>query len=176
MTKRALSLIIAAILPITLLCGCSAKQLTADEYRDEVIAAFKDWDKAMDDWAHYCIDNVMVEGKDDTYDYSFEKMPEHKSELKKKLNAVEDALDKIDKVGDPPTEYSDFHKKLKNGVSLDRIRIDLHREIFSAESEEDFNAAIKAANEHVDSTTDVSLSQVFIEIITQWDVNVGEFW
>ena len=176
MTKRVFSLIIALILPITLVCGCSANRLTADEYQDEVISNVKNWFKVMDDWTYYCIDNIMVEGEDGTYDYSFEKIPEPKSELEKKLNAVEDALDKIDKIGKPPAEYEDFHKKLKNGVSLERKWCSLQQDLLSAKSEEEFNAANKAIEDHLDSTSDVSLPQVYIEVITKWNVNVGELW
>lgn len=176
MTKRVLSLIIALILPITLLCGCSAKRLTADEYQNEVISNVKNWYKAIDDWGDYSINNVMVENEDGNYVYSFEKMPEHKSELKKKFNAVEDALDKIDKVGKPPEEYDDFHKKLKNGVSLERKWLSLQRDLLSARSEEEFYATNEEIVAHIDSTSDVSLSRVYIEEAIEWNIDVNSLW
>ncbi len=176
MTKRVLSLIIALILPITLLCGCSAKQLTADEYQDEVISNVKNWFKAMDDWVIYCSDNVIVETADKSYEMDFDKAREHKSELKKQLNAVEKALDKIDKIGNPPAEYDDFHKQLKNGVSLERRWLSLQRDLLSARSEEEFYATNEEILAHIDSTTDVSLSKVYIEEAIQWNIDVNNLW
>ncbi len=176
MTKRVLSLIIALILPIVMLCGCSAKQLTADEYQDEVISNVKNWFKAMDDWVIYCSDNVIVETADKSYEMDFDKAREHKSELKKTLNSVEDALDKIDKIGNPPAEYADFHKQLKNGVSLERKWLSLQRETLSARSEEEFKAAAKAIEDHVDSTADDALPKIYLEEIKNWNIDVGNLW
>ncbi len=174
--KKFLSVIIALILPIVLLCGCSAKQLTADEYQDEVISTVKNWYKAMDDWSTFCIDNVTVENEAGNYVYSFEKLLGYKSELKKKFNAVEDALDKIDKVGKPPAEYDEFHKKLKNGVSIEREWLSLQRDLLSAKSEEEFYATNEEILAHIDSTTDVSLSKVYIEEAIQWNIDVNNLW
>ncbi len=175
MTKRVLSLIIALILPITLLCGCSAKQLTADEYQDEVISNVKNWFNVMNDWV-FCSDNVMVETADKSYEMDFDKTREHKSELKKQLNAVEKALDKIDKIGNPPAEYDDFHKQLKNGVSLERKWLSLQREALSARSEEEFKAAAKAIEDHVDSTANDALPKIYLEEIKNWNIDVGNLW
>ncbi len=122
------------------------------------------------------MDNVMVENEAGNYVYSFEKLPGHESELKKRFNAVEDALDKIDKVGKPPAEYDDFHQKLKNGVSLERKWLSLQRDLLSARSEEEFYAANEEILAHIDSTTDVSLSKVYIEEAIQWNIDVNNLW
>ncbi len=169
MGKRVLSLIAALILPITLLCGCSAKRLTADEYKTEMQTAVSDWLKTVADWSAYCADNIMVETSDNSYDMEFQKMQNHKPEMEKKLDAVEDALDKIDKVDRPPAEYDDLHKQIKNGVSIERKWLKYQREMVSAKSADKFKAAGDKVSELVNETTDESLPRAYLELIHQFN-------
>ncbi len=172
--KKFLSVIIALILPITLLCGCSAKQLTADEYKTEMDAAFRGWLKTVTGYAAYYSNTIMAGATDASYDKEFEKTQEYKSELKKKLNDVEDALDKIDKVGNPPAEYADLHEQLKNGVSIEREWLSLQREMLSTESEEEFHEIGDKINKLLDDTVDESLPTVYVKIYSQWKSEAGE--
>ncbi len=174
--KKFLSVIIALILPITLLCGCSAKRLTADEYKTEMQTAVSDWLKTVADWSAYCAKNIMVETSDNSYDMEFQKMQEHKPEMEKKLDAVEDSLNKIDKVGRPPAEYDDLHKQIKNGVSIEQKWLKYQREMVSAKSAEKFKAAGDKVEELVNETADESLPNVYFEMVKQWNADSGEDW
>jgi len=169
MTKRVLSLIIALILPIVMLCGCSAKRLTADEYKTEMQTAVSDWLETLTDWSAYCADNIMVETSDDSYEMEFQKMQEHKPKMKKKLDAVEDALDAIEKIGRPPAEYDDLHKQIKNGVSIERKWLKYQREMVSAKNTDKFKAASDKVTELVNETTDESLPHAYLELIHQFN-------
>ncbi len=175
MTKRVLSLIIALILPITLLCGCSAKQLTGDEYQDEVIAVYKDWGKAVDDWGAYWSENIMTETPDRQYDTEFQKIQEHKPELEKILNSAEDALDKIDKIGNPPAEpvYEDLNEQLKNSILIERDWLSLQREVISVSSVDEYKAAIDNFTTHAKETIGKDLSTVYFKMGMEWGVKGG---
>ncbi len=168
MIKRLIALVMAAML----LCGCSEKRITADEYKTEMQTAVSDWLKTVADWSAYCADNIMVETSDNSYDMEFQKMREHKPEMEKKLDAVEDALNKIDTVGRPPAEYDDLHKQIKNGVSIERKWLKYQREMVSAQSADTFKAAGDKVSKLVDETTDESLPRAYLELIHQF--NGGE--
>ena len=43
MTKRIVSLLLAAVLPLILLCGCSGNRLTVREYGDELYRCWGDF-------------------------------------------------------------------------------------------------------------------------------------
>lgn len=165
MIKRLIALVMAAVL----LCGCSAKRLTADEYKTGMKTAISDWIRTVTDWSAYCAENIAVETSDNSYELEFQKMQKHKSEMEKKLDAVEDALDKIDKVGAPPAEYDDLHKQIENGVSIERKWLEYQREMVSAKSAEEFNAAGDKVTKLVDETTDESLPHAYTELIRQFN-------
>lgn len=175
MTKRLFPLMIALILPVTLLCGCAAKQLTGDEYQDAVIAANKDWDKAIDDWGAYWSENVMTETPDRQYDAELQKIQEHKSELEKIVDSVEDSLDKFDKIGTPPAEpdYEDLNGQLKNAVLVEREWVSLTRKVISAGSVDEYKAAIDKFTAHSNETIGKGVSTVTFKMAMKWGVNGG---
>jgi len=178
MTKRLFSRIIALILPIMLLCGCSAKRLTGDEYQDEVIAPYKDWNKAIDDWGAYWSENVMTETPDRQYDAEFQKIQKHKPELEKIVNSVEDSLDKFDKIGTPPAEpdYEDLNGQLKNAVLVEREWVSLTREVISASSVDEYKAAIDNFTAHTEKTTDKGIPTVYFKMAMKWGINGNTDW
>lgn len=175
MTKRVLSLIIALVLPITLLCGCSARQLTGEEYQDEVIAADKDFNKAVDDWGDYWSKNILTETPDRQYDIEFQKIQKHKPELEKIINSMEDALDKFDKIGNPPAEpvYEDLNEQLKNSILIDREKLRLDREVISAKSVDEYKAAVDNFTAHANATIGKDLSTVIFKMGFEWGVKGG---
>lgn len=178
MTKRVFSLIIALILPIMLLCGCSEKQLTGDEYQDAVIAAYKDWGKPVDDMAAYWTENIMTKTPDRQYDIEFQKIQKHKSELEKIHDAEEDALDKFDKIGNPPAEpvYEDLNEQLKNSILIEREMLRLDRMIISANSVDEYKAAVDSFTAYSNKNMGKSLPSVYFNMAMEWGVNGNTDW
>lgn len=162
MTKRVLGAAFALIFSIVLFCGCSAERLSLDEYKSETEAAVKEWFGAIGDWAGFIGKYVMVNGED----MSFEETQKNKGGLEQKLLKVEDALNKIDKIGNPPEEYDELHQKLKKGVSKEREWVKLQREMNNAQSETEYLAAGDKIEKLVSG--DDSLPMVYIELVKKW--------
>ncbi len=178
MTKRVVSRILALILPIVLLCGCSAKQLTGDEYHDEVIAAYKEYDKAIDGWGTYWSANVMTETTERLYDTEFQKIQEHKSELNKIVNSVEDALDRFDKIGAPPAEpeYVDLDEQMKNAVLIECEWVNLTRKILSAKSADEYKTAVDNFTAHAEETNGKGIITVYGKMFMKWGLGGDKDW
>ncbi len=162
MTKRCFEAAFALIFSIMLFCSCSAARLSLDEYRSETEAAVTGWFGAISDWAGFVGKYVMVNGED----MSFEETQKNKGGLEQKLLKVEDALDKIDKIGDPPEEYDELHRKLKNGVSKEREWVKLQREMNNAKSEAEYSAAGDKIEKLVSG--DDTLPMVYLELVKKW--------
>ena len=178
MRKRVLSLIIALVFPAVLLCGCSAKQLTGDEYLDEVIAAYKDYGEAIDDWGTYWSANVMTETPERLYDTELQKIREHKSELNKIVNSVEDALDKFDKIGAPPAEpeYVDLDEQMKNAVLIEREWVNLTRRVLSAKSADEYKTAVDNFTSHAEETNEKGIVAVYGKMFMKWGLGGDKDW
>lgn len=166
MTKRVFAF--ALIFSIVLFCGCSVERLSLDEYKSETKAAVTEWLDAISDWSGFVGKYVIVNGED----MSFEQTQKNKGGLEQKLLKVEDALDKIDKIGNPPEEYDELHRKLKNGVSIERKWLKYQREMNNAKTETEYSAAGDKVTELVNETADESLPHAYLELIHQF--NSGE--
>lgn len=163
MTKRAVCLILALILPIVMLCGCSGERLTLEEYKTEVSAAVPEWTKAMMGWSAFMATSVI----DDNNEIELEKVKKHKATLEEKLRVIKKALDKIDKIGNPPEEYDELHKKMKDAVSIERKWLKYQRELMSAKSQSDCKAAEKKIEKLLENTDD-TLPLVYVEMKMKW--------
>lgn len=158
----------ALFFSIVLFCGCSVERLSLDEYKSETKAAVTGWLDALSDWSGFVGKYIMVNGED----MSFEETQKNKGGLEQKLLKIEDALDKIDKIGNPPEEYDELHQKLKKGVSIEREWLKYHREMISAKSEAEYNAAGDKVTELVNRTVNESLPRAYLELVHQF--NSGE--
>ena len=147
-----------------MLCGCSAKRLTLEEYKTEVSAAVPEWTEAMMGWSAFAATAVI----DDDNEIEFEKLQKHKATLEEKLRVIEKALDKIDKIGNPPEEYDEFHKKLKNAVSIERKWLKYQREMVSAKSESECKKAEDKVAKLLENTDD-TLPVVYVEMSSKWN-------
>ena len=161
--KKVFALFIAVVL-ILPLCGCSVgERLTLEEYKTEVSAAVPEWTRAMAGWAAFAATNII----DDDNEIEFEKMRKYKATLEEELCVIEKALDKIDKIGNPPEEYDELHKKMKNAVSIERKWLKYQRELISAKSQSDCEAAEKKIEKLVENTND-TLLPVYVEMRRKW--------
>lgn len=146
MKTRLFAAVFAVILPITLLCGCSVKRLTLDEYKTELEAAFKGWTGAVLEWAEFSAKNVFK----DPENPDFDELCKNRAGLELKIVKVESALDEFDKVGNPPEEFDELHNKLKNGVSIEHEWLKIQRGINASQTKEDYLAALKKAETFFD--------------------------
>ncbi|MGN0669002.1 MAG: hypothetical protein ACI4JZ_00495 [Oscillospiraceae bacterium] len=146
MKNRLIAAVLAVILPITLLCGCSVKRLTLEEYKTELDAAFKGWTGAVLEWADFGSKNVFK----DTENPDFDELCKNRAGLELKILRVESALDEFDKLGNPPAEYDELHNKLKNGVSIEREWLKIQRGINNSQTKEEYLAALKNAEKFFD--------------------------
>ena len=109
MTKRITAMMTAVVIIITLMLSGCGKRLSLDEYKTASEAAFKGWITAATDWADFSGKNIM----NDDRNAEFGKVRENRDALEQKLLKVESALYEFDKLGNPPAEYDELHKKLK---------------------------------------------------------------
>ena len=169
MKTRLLAAVLAVILPITLLCGCSVERLTLDGYKTELDAAFKGWTGAVLDWADFGSKNVFK----DPENPDFDELCKNRAGLKQKIMQVESALDEFDKLGNPPEEFDELHNKLKNGVSIEREWLKIQRGINNSQTKEEYLTALKNAEtffDKYDSSLEnpVTLPMVYAAIVIKW--------
>lgn len=166
MKTRLFAAFFAVILPITLLCGCSVKRLTLDEYKTELDAAFKGWTGAVSEWAVFGSKNVFK----DPENPDFDELCKNRAGLELKIIQVDSALDEFDKLGNPPEEFDELHNKLKNAVGIEREWLKIQRKINDSQTKEEYLAALKNAEtffDKYDSSLEnpVTLPMVYAAIV-----------
>lgn len=104
MTKRAFCLILALILPIVMLCGCSGGEpLSKQEY----------FDKVADNTYTYCrFDTTLATA---FYECETNGTPIDNEVIKQKASDAKKALKQIKSLT-PPDDYKEYHSKMCDGV------------------------------------------------------------
>lgn len=166
MKTRLLAVVLAVILPITLLCGCSVERLTLEEYKTEVEAAYKGWMEAVWERAEFGSKNVFK----DPDNPDFDALCKNRAGLEQKILQVDTALDEFDKLGNPPAEYDELHNKLKNAVAIEREWVKTLLGITDSQTKEEYLAALKKAETFFDKydsslKNPVTLSAVYAAIV-----------
>lgn len=105
MTKRIVSLLLAAVLPLILLCGCSGNRLTVREYGNELYRCWGEFLNATMEWTKYAPENYPFNG-------------ENIKGLKDTVSRRENALDDIAKIN-PPEKYAERHKELVKSLDYE---------------------------------------------------------
>lgn len=159
MKKRLVCVLLAVVLPVSLLCGCSAERLSVEEYWAETETAFKDYTASVNDWAFYYAEYVMADGEEGEYAL----FQENKDGIEQRLTIIGERLDAIEQIGNPPEEYDELHRRLMNDVKTDRKWLDHWFDACSADSEAEFRRATEKAAELV-SATDDTLPSTYIEM------------
>lgn len=170
MRKYILTLITVFTVSILLFCGCSGDRLSLEEYKTASEAAFKGWITAATDWADFAGKNIM----NDDRNAEFGKVRENRDALEQKLLKVEAALDELDKLGNPPAEYDELHKKLKNGVSIEREWLKIQREMINSQTFEQYSGICEKAEtffDKYDSSLDnpETLPAVYVAMVRKWN-------
>ncbi len=123
MTKRIIALLIAVIIPAAMIfTGCSSKQLTTQEYYDQLYANFKEYAAELKE-----ITTIQTNVK--TID-DVQKMLNKANDTCGKADAV---LDKFSKMN-PPSQFADKHKKLLSAIETEKKFISTVKKIFTSKS------------------------------------------
>ena len=143
MTKRAVSLAIALILPIILFCGCSAEQqkrLSPEEYRSAMESA---WDKYLNSMLDL-IDLIPI-GVDEE---SVKTLQENAESAEPALNKREQSLNEFGEIS-PPEKYEELHKKLISAADAwEYEQLELYRKMFTVQSVEELTEINETFQKH----------------------------
>ena len=120
MTKRFTALLIAVLLPITLIFTGCGQRLTEQEYYDELYASFKEYAAALEE-----IETVQVD-----VGSSQEKMLEL-TKAAEICEKAEIALEKFDKIN-PPDSFAEKHKTLLTAVGYEKEFVKASRKVLAA--------------------------------------------
>lgn len=163
MKYRLLCAVLAVILPVLILCGCSVDRLSVEEYWAETETAFKDWTASVNDWAFYYAEYVMTDGEDSEYAH----FQECKDDIRHKLTIIGERLDVIEQIGTPPEEFDELHRRLMDDVKVERKWLNCWFDACSADSEAEFRSATEKAAELVSTTDDDTLPSTYIAMYMQ---------
>lgn len=152
MTKRMTALLLAVIIPITLLlAGCGSKQLTAQEYFDELGACYKEYSAAFKE-----LSPLIDAAKDVASAKS------NSAKAKDICSRVDKALTKFEKLN-PPSQFSAQHKKLVASIANERKFVKAAEKLFTADT---LDGLLSARNE-LQATENIPADQQFLSIFLQ---------
>lgn len=157
MTKRITALLIAVIIPFTVIfTGCGSKQLTTKEYYDELYATFKE----------YVADLKEVS----TMQAKATTLAEVQSQLGKAKDICGKAgktLDKFVKMK-PPSQFADKHKKLLSAVDLEKKFVNTVEKAFSSKSADELAKYTKEAEAVFDNIpSEQQFAAVFKDLLLE---------
>lgn len=176
MTKRAVSLAIALILPIILLCGCSQQQkrLSPEEYRSAMESA---WDKYLNSMLDL-IDLIPLEVDEE----SVKTLQENAQSAEPVLKMREQSLDEFKKIT-PPEKYEELHKKLISAEDAwEYEQLELYRKMFTVESVAELTEINETFQKHTEEISETAgefgsgttFPTVYLQIIKELTAdNVG---
>ncbi len=143
MTKRAVSLAIALILPIILLCGCSSEQnkrLSPEEYRTAMESA---WDKYINSMLDL-IDLIPLEVNEESVKTLQENAESAEPALKMREQSLKEFKEML-----PPEKYAELHKKLISAEDAwEYKQLELYRKMFTVQSAAELTEISKIFEEH----------------------------
>lgn len=159
MTKRAVSLAIALILPIILLCGCSYEQnkrLSAEEYKTQLESA---WDKYLNS----VLDLIELTPLE-VNDAALKEFSENSEKAQPALKLREQSFKEFCEIN-PPEKYEELHKKLIAAMeSWEYEQLELHRKMFEAKSVAELEEISKRIAEHANNSTEDTFPMIFLKI------------
>ncbi len=167
MKKRVLSLMIALVLPIVLLCGCSSgERMSPEEYKSAIMSSYKKYITSFTDMAPYLPPEP------------FEANAENVSLIQSNSAKLEECLDKHEeafndfKEMNPPEEYEELHKKLIKAINTrEKEQLAITRKLVKAKTPDDisdYNEEIeREAAELTPEASDFLTGTTFPAVYTQ---------
>lgn len=159
MTKRITALLIAVLLPITFIfTGCGSKELTLQEYKDQL----------YDDFTQYL--SSLEEINDVKTDVStLAELQEQKSKAVSLCRKAKTILSLYTAMT-PPAQFADKHKKLNAAVELEKGFVQSVEDIFNSTSADELSKNTKKSEAYFDGTPEEQqFGAVFMELFL--DVN-----
>lgn len=157
MTKRITALLIAVIIPFTvILTGCGSKQLTPKEYYDELYATFKEYAADLKE-----VSALREKSKN---------LAEVQAQLSKAKELCGKAGKTLDKFGKmkPPSQFADKHKKLLAAVDLEKNFVNTVEKAFSSKSVDELAKYTKEAEAVFDNVpSDQQFPAVFMDLLLE---------
>lgn len=167
MTKRARYLIIALILPIVMLCGCSSgERMSPEEYKSAIMSSWKKYITSFTDMATY-LPSEPLEATAENVSL----IQSNSSKLDECLNKREEAYNDFKKMN-PPEEYEELHKKLIKAINTrEKEQLDITRKLVKAKTPDDisdFNEQMeREAAELTPADSDFLTGTTFPAVYTQ---------
>ncbi|MDE6726586.1 MAG: hypothetical protein K2J80_01445 [Oscillospiraceae bacterium] len=152
MIKRIVVLLAAVLLPVALIfTGCGSKQLTAQEYFDELSACYKEYSAAFKELS------PIIEMANDVASAK-----SNSAKVKDICGRVNKALSKFEKLN-PPSQFSAQQKKLVTSIANERKFVKAAENLFAADT---LDGLLSARNE-LQATQDLPEDQQFLTIFLQ---------
>ena len=141
MTKRITALLVAVLLPITLIfTGCGSKELTLQEYRDQLYDNFTQYLETLREISSVQADVSTVE-----------ELRERQKEAGQLCRNAGMILN-LYKEMTPPSQFADKHKKLMTAVELEKGFIQTVEKLFNASSADELSKYKKEAETYFNGT------------------------
>lgn len=135
MRKCVLPLIIALILPIVMLCGCSTgDRLSPEEYKSATTSAWEKYATSLTDMVPY-LPPAPLEATAENVSI----IQSNSAKLEECLDKREEAFNDFKKIN-PPEEYEELHKKLIKAIDNDeKEQLAITRKLVKAKTPDDIS-------------------------------------
>lgn len=163
MTKRISALIIAVLLPITLLFSGCGKRLTEQEYFDGLYAGFKEYLAALEE-----IESVRADVS------SSQEIMLEQTKATEICKKAEQALEKFKKLN-PPERFADKHKTLLTAVELEKEFVRAAQKVLTARTPFEYEQySVEASMVFADVPAEQQFGAVFTELLLEVQSAIGE--
>lgn len=164
MTKRIIALLIAVIIPVTLIfsgCGSSKKEMTPKEYYDGILEAYKEYSAAIKELAP-----LIKTAK------SLESVAAVSASAKDICGRADKALSKFEELT-PPAKYADKHKKLIASLSEEHKLVKAAEKLLTAKTLGDITSADNELQTYNNLPQDQLFPSIMLELIKELKAEVG---
>lgn len=156
MTKRIAILLIAVILPITLVfTGCGSDKPTATEYRDELRNNLQAYTEPMKELSQLADESDTVE-----------KVQANQSKAKEACKKAGKILDNFEKIT-PPDRFADKHQNLISAIDSERKFLKAAEKLFAAKTSDDVESATNELTAIQNIPSDQQFLSVFTKLISE---------
>ena len=156
MTKRITALLLAVLLPIAfILTGCGSKELTVQEYSDQLYSAFKQYS-----------DDLRNIGSLET-NVGVSELQNQLNKAKELCETAEKTLDEFTKMS-PPSQFADKHKKLTEAVEDEKGFLQAVEKIFTSASADELSKNTQEAETFYDKIPEEQqFASIFLDLFLE---------
>lgn len=156
MTKRITALLLAVLLPIAfILTGCGSKELTVQEYSDQLYSTFKQYS-----------DDLRNIGSLET-NVGVSELQSQLNKAKELCETAEQTLDSFINMS-PPSQFADNHKKLTAAVEDEKSFLQAVEKIFTSASADELSKNTQEAETFYDKIPEEQqFASIFLELFLE---------